>query len=81
VLPFFCKTYLIYLLLKALHEMTLLDGEMIIDNVPKSGLKIRWYLIYDLMVLNSVSQTKVRWCRMVFMQYKYLSDSSALLFS
>uniref|UniRef100_A0A0A9CW81 mRNA capping enzyme adenylation domain-containing protein n=1 Tax=Arundo donax TaxID=35708 RepID=A0A0A9CW81_ARUDO len=46
---------------EGLHEMTLLDGEMIIDNVPNSGLKRR-YLAYDLMALDSVSQTKVRWC-------------------
>jgi mRNA-capping enzyme len=36
----------------------LIDGEMIIDTVPDSGLKRR-YLAYDLMALNSVSKTKV----------------------
>lgn len=38
--------------------MTLIDGEMIIDTVPDSGLKRR-YLAYDLMALDSVSKTKV----------------------
>ncbi|XP_006662831.1 mRNA-capping enzyme-like [Oryza brachyantha] len=41
-----------------LHEMTLIDGEMIIDTVPDSGLKRR-YLAYDLMALDSVSKTKL----------------------
>ena len=38
--------------------MTLIDGEMIIDTLPDSGLKRR-YLAYDLMALDSVSKTKV----------------------
>ena len=38
--------------------MTLVDGEMIIDTVPESGLKRR-YLAYDLMALDAVSKTKV----------------------
>jgi len=38
--------------------MTLLDGEMIIDKVPDSGLKRR-YLIYDLVALSSRSVVKV----------------------
>jgi hypothetical protein len=38
--------------------MTLIDGEMIIDTVPDSGLRRR-YLAYDLMALDSVSKTKV----------------------
>jgi hypothetical protein len=38
--------------------MTLIDGEMIIDTIPDSGLKRR-YLAYDLMALDSVSKTKV----------------------
>uniref|UniRef100_A0A0E0F3R0 mRNA guanylyltransferase n=1 Tax=Oryza meridionalis TaxID=40149 RepID=A0A0E0F3R0_9ORYZ len=41
-----------------LHEMTLIDGEMIIDTVPDSGLKRR-YLAYDLMALDAVSKTKL----------------------
>ncbi|CAM0874827.1 unnamed protein product [Alopecurus aequalis] len=40
------------------HFMTLIDGEMIIDTVPDSGLKRR-YLAYDLMALDSVSKTKL----------------------
>lgn len=40
------------------HDMTLIDGEMIIDTVPDSGLKRR-YLAYDLMALDSVSKTKL----------------------
>ncbi|KAM0879247.1 hypothetical protein ACQ4PT_034380 [Festuca glaucescens] len=40
------------------HNMTLIDGEMIIDTVPDSGLKRR-YLAYDLMALDSVSKTKL----------------------
>jgi mRNA-capping enzyme len=39
------------------HHMTLIDGEMIIDTVPDSGLRRR-YLAYDLMALDSVSKTK-----------------------
>jgi mRNA-capping enzyme len=38
--------------------MTLIDGEMIIDTIPKIGLKRR-YLAYDLMSLDAVSKTKV----------------------
>nr|CAB3489660.1 unnamed protein product [Digitaria exilis] len=41
-----------------LHDMTLVDGEMIIDTVPESGLKRR-YLAYDLMALDAVSKTKL----------------------
>uniref|UniRef100_A0ACD5WAL3 Uncharacterized protein n=1 Tax=Avena sativa TaxID=4498 RepID=A0ACD5WAL3_AVESA len=41
-----------------LHSMTLIDGEMIIDTIPDSGLKRR-YLAYDLMALDSVSKTKL----------------------
>ncbi|KAG2561410.1 mRNA-capping enzyme-like isoform X1 [Panicum virgatum] len=44
--------------LEGLHDMTLIDGEMIIDTVPKSGLKRR-YLAYDLMALDAVSKTKL----------------------
>ncbi|KAG8044111.1 hypothetical protein GUJ93_ZPchr0047g2820 [Zizania palustris] len=40
------------------HEMTLIDGEMIIDTIPDSGLKRR-YLAYDLMALDSVSKIKL----------------------
>ncbi|OEL31828.1 hypothetical protein BAE44_0007153, partial [Dichanthelium oligosanthes] len=40
-----------------LHDTTLLDGEMVIDTVPGSGLKRR-YLAYDLMALDSVSKTQ-----------------------
>lgn len=36
---------------------TLVKGEMIIDMIPDSGLK-RGYLAYDLMALDSVSQTR-----------------------
>lgn len=40
------------------HNYTLLDGEMIIDKLPDSGLKRR-YLIYDLVALNSRSVVKL----------------------
>jgi mRNA-capping enzyme len=43
---------------QGLHDMTLIDGEMIIDTIPDSGLKRR-YLAYDLMALDSVSKTKL----------------------
>uniref|UniRef100_A0ACD5ZXK4 Uncharacterized protein n=1 Tax=Avena sativa TaxID=4498 RepID=A0ACD5ZXK4_AVESA len=43
---------------EGLHSMTLIDGEMIIDTIPDSGLKRR-YLAYDLMALDSVSKTKL----------------------
>ncbi|CAD6252202.1 unnamed protein product [Miscanthus lutarioriparius] len=44
--------------LEGLHDMTLIDGEMIIDTVPDSGLKRR-YLAYDLMALDAVPKTKL----------------------
>ncbi|CAL4994019.1 unnamed protein product [Urochloa decumbens] len=44
--------------LEGLHDMTLIDGEMIIDTVPDSGLKRR-YLAYDLMSLDAASKTKL----------------------
>jgi len=44
--------------LQGLQDMTLIDGEMIIDTVPDSGLKRR-YLAYDLMALGSVSKTRL----------------------
>ncbi|XP_020104457.1 mRNA-capping enzyme-like isoform X2 [Ananas comosus] len=40
------------------HEMTLIDGEMIIDTIPDAGLKRR-YLAYDLMAINSCSKIKL----------------------
>jgi hypothetical protein len=51
--------------MKGLHDMTLIDGEMIIDTVPDSGLKRR-YLAYDLMALGAVSKTKVTGCGMIY---------------
>ncbi|KAF3334263.1 mRNA-capping enzyme-like protein [Carex littledalei] len=40
------------------HDMTLIDGEMIIDKIPEVGLKRR-YLAYDLMALNGSSKVKL----------------------
>ncbi|KAJ3671732.1 hypothetical protein LUZ60_007811 [Juncus effusus] len=40
------------------HEMTLIDGEMIIDKIENVGLKRR-YLAYDLMAINGVSKVKL----------------------
>lgn len=40
------------------HHLTLLDGEMIIDKLPDSGLKRR-YLIYDLVAISSRSVVKL----------------------
>ncbi|XP_078180704.1 uncharacterized protein LOC144574585 isoform X2 [Carex rostrata] len=40
------------------HDMTLIDGEMIIDKIPEVGLKRR-YLVYDLMTLNGSSKVKL----------------------
>ncbi|KAJ3680974.1 hypothetical protein LUZ60_015463 [Juncus effusus] len=40
------------------HEMTLIDGEMVIDKVENVGLKRR-YLAYDLMAINGVSKVKL----------------------
>ncbi|KAI3883050.1 hypothetical protein MKW92_009630 [Papaver armeniacum] len=37
------------------HNLTLLDGEMVIDTFPGTQKKQRRYLIYDLMAINSVS--------------------------
>jgi mRNA-capping enzyme len=45
--------------------MTLIDGEMIIDTVPDSGLKRR-YLAYDLMALGAVPKTKVICCGIIY---------------
>ena len=59
-----CSAFIFYKLtlfpcqLKGPHAMTLIDGEMIIDTVPDSGLRRR-YLAYDLMALDSVYKTKV----------------------
>ncbi|KAL5972276.1 hypothetical protein ACLOJK_041529 [Asimina triloba] len=41
------------------HNLTLLDGEMVIDTLPSQKLERR-YLIYDLMALNGQSITEVR---------------------
>ncbi|KAJ4778570.1 mRNA-capping enzyme [Rhynchospora pubera] len=40
------------------HDLTLIDGEMIIDKIPEVGLKRR-YLAYDLMALNGVPKVKL----------------------
>ncbi|XP_008787727.1 mRNA-capping enzyme-like [Phoenix dactylifera] len=40
------------------HNLTLIDGEMIIDTLPDTGLKRR-YLAYDLVALNSNSVVKL----------------------
>ncbi|XP_043713709.1 mRNA-capping enzyme-like isoform X3 [Telopea speciosissima] len=37
------------------HNLTLLDGEMIIDTVPDTQKQERRYLIYDLMAINGTS--------------------------
>lgn len=37
------------------HHLTLLDGEMIIDNMKKTGKQIRRYLVTDIMAINSIS--------------------------
>ncbi|KAJ7544361.1 hypothetical protein O6H91_09G075300 [Diphasiastrum complanatum] len=34
------------------QHLTLLDGEMVIDKDPKTGLQERRYLVYDMMILN-----------------------------
>ncbi|KAL4187197.1 hypothetical protein AMTRI_Chr09g37890 [Amborella trichopoda] len=44
------------------HHLTLLDGEMIIDTVPETGEQKRRYLVYDMMLLNGVSVTKLPFC-------------------
>ncbi len=38
-----------------LHNMTLLDGEMVVDSNLVDGTSIRRFLAYDLMMLNGVS--------------------------
>ncbi|KAI3973213.1 hypothetical protein MKW92_038666 [Papaver armeniacum] len=43
------------------HNLTLLDGEMIIDTLPDTQ-KVRRYLIYDLMVINSLSIMERPFC-------------------
>ncbi|XP_043711172.1 mRNA-capping enzyme-like isoform X3 [Telopea speciosissima] len=37
------------------HNLTLLDGEMIVDTVPETQKQERRYLIYDMMAINGVS--------------------------
>ncbi|CAI5459891.1 unnamed protein product [Closterium sp. Yama58-4] len=36
------------------HRTTLLDGEMVVDELPGTGVQERRYLIYDLMMLDSM---------------------------
>ncbi|KAK3158126.1 hypothetical protein QOZ80_2AG0133230 [Eleusine coracana subsp. coracana] len=44
---------------KDLHDITLIDGEMVIDTIPNEDNKmLRRYLAYDLMALDSVPKTK-----------------------
>ncbi|KAJ4762245.1 mRNA-capping enzyme [Rhynchospora pubera] len=40
------------------HDLTLIDGEMIIDKIPEVGLKRR-YLAYDLMTLNGLPTVRL----------------------
>ncbi|KAI3888786.1 hypothetical protein MKX03_017429 [Papaver bracteatum] len=44
------------------RHLTLLDGEMIIDTLPDTQKKERRYLVYDLMVINSVSIMERPFC-------------------
>ncbi|KAI3930139.1 hypothetical protein MKW98_004891 [Papaver atlanticum] len=44
------------------HNLTLLDGEMVIDTLPDTQKKERRYLIYDLMAINSVSIIERPFC-------------------
>lgn len=37
------------------HHLTLLDGEMIIDTMKKTGEQVRRYLVTDIMAINSIS--------------------------
>lgn len=41
------------------HNLTLLDGEMVIDTLPGTKTQARRYLIYDLMVIGGLSITEV----------------------
>ncbi|KAK3154298.1 hypothetical protein QOZ80_2BG0188740 [Eleusine coracana subsp. coracana] len=44
---------------KDLHDITLIDGEMVIDTIPNEDNKmVRRYLAYDLMALDSLPKTK-----------------------
>ncbi|XP_026663529.1 mRNA-capping enzyme-like isoform X2 [Phoenix dactylifera] len=52
------------------HNLTLIDGEMIIDTLPDTGLKRR-YLLYDLVALNSNSVIKRDW--LVSQDIKYVN--------
>lgn len=38
-----------------MHHHTILDGEMVVDHDPQTGMYTRRYLIYDLMVLHGES--------------------------
>lgn len=44
------------------HNLTLLDGEMVIDTLPDTQKKERRYLIYDLITINSVSIIERPFC-------------------
>lgn len=41
------------------HNLTLLDGEMVIDTLPGTKTQARRYLIYDLMVIGGITITEV----------------------
>ena len=43
---------------RALHHMTLLDGEMVVDTDVTTGKLTRRFLAYDLMTLNMQSVTQ-----------------------
>lgn len=49
------------------HHLTLLDGEMVIDEIPETHQRKRRYLIYDIMMLNHESLVQLpfheRWKR------------------
>ncbi|OVA10755.1 Dual specificity phosphatase [Macleaya cordata] len=49
-------------LAKDTHNLTLLDGEMVIDTLPDSNKQERRYLIYDLMAINQVSVIERPFC-------------------
>lgn len=43
------------------HHMTLLDGEMVVDEDRDSGKQMYRYLAYDIMALNSDSLVHKLW--------------------
>ncbi|PIA54431.1 hypothetical protein AQUCO_00900761v1, partial [Aquilegia coerulea] len=47
---------------KETHNITLLDGEMVIETLPDTQKQVRRYLIYDVMAINGVPVVELPFC-------------------